>query len=45
MIQIQILYDRPEEKELAELYQSRILEERVASLVPVVVVQKKGRRK
>ncbi|MCX9011760.1 MAG: hypothetical protein OIN66_11640 [Candidatus Methanoperedens sp.] len=39
MIQIQIRYDEPEEKELAELYQSRILEEHITSVVPVVIVR------
>ncbi len=42
MIQIQILYDHAEEKSLAELYQSRILEEHITSIAPVVVVQRKG---
>lgn len=41
MIQIQIQYDEPHEKELAEFYQSRILEEHIASIAPVVVVQRK----
>lgn len=40
MIQIQIRYDEPEEKELAELYHSRILELIPAPGVPVVLVQK-----
>lgn len=38
MIQIQIIYDEPSEKEIAEFYRGRILEEHIATLTPVVVV-------
>ncbi len=41
MIQIQVRYDEPAEKQVAEFYQRRILEEGIASAVPVVVVQRK----
>ncbi len=41
MIQIQIRYDEPEEKELAELYHSRILELIPAPGIPVVLVQRR----
>ncbi|CAG0950405.1 MAG: hypothetical protein OIN86_13545 [Candidatus Methanoperedens sp.] len=44
MIQIQIQYDDLKEKELAEFYQSRILEEHITCIVPVVVVQRKRGR-
>ncbi len=43
MIQIQIRYDEPEEKELAEIYHGLILELIPAPGVPVVLVQRKVR--